>query len=50
MEVEEYTQIGMTAEHALALYNLLGQHLEAYRHVVGPIKLTPDEAQSDDQE
>ena len=43
MDVQEYAHIGMTAEHALAFYNLLGQHLEAYRKLVRPIHLVPAE-------
>ena len=49
MEVEEYTHIGMTAEHALALYNLLGKHLEAYRELVGPIHLVLAEDDSEER-
>ena len=49
MDVEEYAHIGMTAEHALAFYKLLGKHLEAYGKQVGPIRLVPAEDDSEEE-
>jgi len=47
VDIEEHTRLGMTAEHAKALYSLLGEHLEAYERQVGPISLAQN---ADDEE